>query len=175
MVNIVLFEPEKPANVGNIIRTCMAMDAHLIIVGNLTFSMSNKALKRAGMDYIIGFDVETEKTLDDFFKHHKDDNIYYVTRYAKQIYTDFDYSDVLSDVYFMFGRESTGIPHDILRKHIDRTIRIPMAIDARSLNLSNSVAIVLLEAERQRKFWGLATKEAIKGEDFLVEEKKDNK
>jgi len=174
MINIVLFEPEKPANVGNIIRTCMAMDAHLIIIGELTFSMSNKALKRAGMDYIIGFDIEREKTLDDFFNHHADDNVYYVTRYAKQTYTDFDYSNVLEDVYFMFGRESTGIPHPILKEHIDRTIRIPMAIDARSLNLSNSVAVVLLEAERQRKFFGLSTKEAIKGADFLIKEKKEN-
>ena len=174
MINIVLFEPEKPGNVGNIIRTCMAMDTHLIIIGELTFSMSNKALKRAGMDYIIGFDIEREKTLDDFFKHHSDDNIYYVTRYAKQTYTDFDYSNVLEDVYFMFGRESTGIPHPVLKEHIDKTIRIPMSIDARSLNLSNSVAVVLLEAERQSKFFGLSTKEAIKGADFLIKEKKEN-
>lgn len=172
MINIVLFEPEKPANVGNIIRTCMAMDAHLIIVGDITFSMSDKALKRAGMDYIIGFDIEREKNIEDFLEHHKNDSVYYVTRYAKQVYTEFDYSNVLEDVYFMFGRESSGIPHDVLRKHIDRTIRIPMAIDARSLNLSNSVAVVLLEAERQRKFFGLSTKEAIKGEDFLLKEKK---
>ncbi|MFA6796131.1 MAG: tRNA (cytidine(34)-2'-O)-methyltransferase [Bacilli bacterium] len=172
MINIVLFEPEKPANVGNIIRTCMAMDAHLIIIGELTFSMSDKALKRAGMDYIIGFDIERERTIEDFLSHHKNDDIYFVTRYAEQTYTDFDYSNVLSDVYFMFGRESSGIPHDILRDHLDRTIRIPMAIDARSLNLSNSVAIVLLEAERQRKFFGLSTKEAIKGGDFLIKEKK---
>jgi len=172
MVNIVLFEPEKPANVGNIIRTCMAMDAHLIIVGDLSFSMSDKALKRAGMDYIIGFDIEREKTLEDFFAHHKNEDVYYVTRYAQQVYTEFDYSDVLKDVYFMFGRESTGIPHQVLRNNLEKTIRIPMAIDARSLNLSNSVAIVLLEAERQRKFFGLSTKEAIKGENFLIDEKK---
>lgn len=172
MNHIVLFEPEKPANVGNIIRTCMALNAELIIVGHINFDLSDKSLKRAGMDYMIGFPIKRYNSMSDFFKDHSKHKIYYVTRYSKHVYTQNDYSDVTEDVYLMFGRESTGIPHDVLREHYDYTIRIPMAIDARSLNLSNSVAIVLSEVLRQQKFFSLATTETIKGEDFLFEENK---
>ncbi len=172
MNHIVLFEPEKPANVGNIIRTCMALNAELIIVGHINFDLSDKSLKRAGMDYMIGFPIKRYNSMSDFFKDHYKHKIYYVTRYSKHVYTQNDYSDVTEDVYLMFGRESTGIPHDVLREHYDYTIRIPMAIDARSLNLSNSVAIVLSEVLRQQKFFSLATTETIKGEDFLFEENK---
>jgi len=170
MVYVVLFEPEKPANVGNIIRTCMAFDAKLIIIGPLSFDLSDKSLKRAGMDYMIGFDIEFLPDIPSFYAKHKDANVFYVTRYSKKVYSSADYSDITSDLFLMFGRESTGIPHDVLREHLEKTVRIPMVIDARSLNLSNSVAIVLSEAERQRKFFGLSTVEAIKGQDFLEEE-----
>ncbi len=172
MVYVVLFEPEKPANVGNIIRTCMAFDASLIIIGPLSFDMSDKSLKRAGMDYMIGFKIEFIPTMEEFYKRHGNNNVFYVTRYSKNVYTRMDYSSLTGDLYLMFGRESTGIPHDVLRANLDHTVRIPMVIDARSLNLSNSVAIVLSEALRQRKFFGLSTVEAIKGEDFLIEEGK---
>lgn len=168
MNRIVLFQPEKPANTGNIIRTCMAFDSKLTIIGTPTFSLSDKAFRRAEMDYAIGFEIERFDTIDEFLEKHGREEGYYVTRYSKQVYTGFDYSDPAVNRWFMFGRESTGIPKDVLKAHLDHTIRIPMAIDARSLNLSNSVAIVLSEAIRQQKFFGLATREEIKGEDFLT-------
>ncbi|MCI2069627.1 MAG: tRNA (cytidine(34)-2'-O)-methyltransferase [Bacilli bacterium] len=170
MIHIVLFEPEKPANVGNIIRTCMAFSCSLTIIGPLSFDLSDKALKRAGMDYMIGFPLERFLSLDDFYLKRGKEKIFYVTRYSKNIYSQADFSDVATDLYLMFGRESTGIPHDILRANYPYTLRIPMAPEARSLNLADSVALVLGEAERQRKFFGLATREAIKGEDFLFKE-----
>lgn len=170
MIGIILYRPEKPANVGNIMRTCMATDVKLYIIGPLTFELNDKSLKRAGMDYIKESDFKIFKDLDDAMNYFKDETIYYVTRYSKNVYSSFDYSNIVHDIYFMFGRESTGIPHDLLRANIDKTIRIPMTPSARSLNLSNSVAIVLFEALRQQKFFNLSTQELIKGEDFLINE-----
>lgn len=169
---VVLFEPEKPANVGNIIRTCMALGAGLKIIGPLSFDLSDKSLRRAGMDYLVGFPIEFLKDMDEYDEKYGKENTFYVTRYSKNVYSSADYSDTLTDLYLMFGRESTGIPHDVLRKHYEKTVRIPMVPSARSLNLSNSVAIVLSEALRQQRFEGLATQEEIKGEDFLFEEAK---
>lgn len=174
MLGIILFRPEKPANLGNIMRTCVATDTKLIIIGPLSFEFDDKALKRAGMDYLSDLDYKYFNDFDDFQKNYKDKVIFYVTRYSKNTYTNKVYSDRLEEIYFMFGRESIGIPHDILRKNIDKTIRIPMCPSARSLNLSNSVAIVLYEALRQQKFPDLATYEEIKGEDFLTEEVKND-
>lgn len=171
MIGIILYRPEKPANVGNIMRTCMATDVKLYIIGPLTFELNDKSLKRAGMDYIKESDFKIFKDLDEAMNYFKDETIYYVTRYSKNVYSSFDYSDIVHDIYFMFGRESTGIPHDLLRANIDKTIRIPMVPSARSLNLSNSVAIVLFEALRQQKFFNLSTQELIKGEDFFINEK----
>ncbi len=170
MIGIILYRPEKPANVGNIMRTCMATDVKLYIIGPLTFELNDKSLKRAGMDYIKESDFKIFKDLDEAMNYFKDETIYYVTRYSKNVYSSFDYSDIVHDIYFMFGRESTGIPHDLLRANIDKTVRIPMVPSARSLNLSNSVAIVLFEALRQQKFFNLSTQELIKGEDFLINE-----
>lgn len=170
MIGIILYRPEKPANVGNIMRTCMATDVKLYIIGPLTFELNDKSLKRAGMDYIKESDFKIFKDLDEAMNYFKDETIYYVTRYSKNVYSSFNYSDIVHDIYFMFGRESTGIPHDLLRANIDKTIRIPMVPSARSLNLSNSVAIVLFEALRQQKFFNLSTQELIKGEDFLINE-----
>ena len=170
MIGIILYRPEKPANVGNIMRTCMATDVKLYIIGPLTFELNDKSLKRAGMDYIKESDFKIFKDLDEAMNYFKDETIYYVTRYSKNVYSSFDYSDIVHDIYFMFGRESTGILHDLLRANIDKTIRIPMVPSARSLNLSNSVAIVLFEALRQQKFFNLSTQELIKGEDFLINE-----
>ena len=167
MNRIVLFQPEKPGNVGNIIRTCMALDSKLTIIGPLTFELSDKTLRRAEMDYAVGFPVERFDTIDEFLEAHHDEEGYFVTRYSEHVYCDFDLSHVEKNYFFMFGRESTGIPKDVLKKYYDKTMRIPMAINARSLNLSNSVAIVLCEALRQQGFYNLATTETIKGRDFL--------
>lgn len=168
MNHIVLYQPEKPGNVGNIIRTCMALDASLTIIGNLTFDLNDKTLRRAEMDYAIGFPIERCQTLEEFLSLHPHWIGYYVTRYSEHVYSDFNLSSTDKDLFFCFGRESTGIPKEVLKEHYDYTMRIPMAIDARSLNLSNSVAIVLSEALRQQNFPNLATTETIKGRDFLA-------
>ena len=167
MIHIVLYRPEKPQNTGNIIRTCVAIHATLHIIGPITFSIESKDLQRVGMDYIDDLKMHFYPTYEDFVKEYKDADIYYVTRYARTVYSTYDFSKNIGDVYLMFGRESTGIPHDILREHENKLMRIPMVPEARSLNLSNCVALVAYEVLRQQKFPGLATEEAIKGPDFL--------
>lgn len=170
MIHVILYRPEKPQNTGNIMRTCVAMGGTLHIIGPLTFSIDSKDLQRVGMDYIDRLKMFYYPTYEDFLKEHSDKDIYYVTRYADKVYSNYDFHDVVKDYYFMFGRESTGIPHDILREHPDRLLRIPMVPNARSLNLSNCVALVIYEALRQQNFPELSTSEAIKGEDFLRKE-----
>ena len=149
MIHIVLYRPEKPQNTGNIMRTCVAIHATLHIIGPITFSVDNKDLKRVGMDYIDDLKMHFYPTYEDFVKENETANIYYVTRYARTVYSSYDFSKTIEDVYLMFGRESTGIPHDILREHKDRLMRIPMVPEARSLNLSNSVAVAVYETIRQ--------------------------
>lgn len=170
MLHIVLFQPEKPANTGNIMRTCKACGASLHIIGPIPFSLDEKALKRAGMDYIEGLSITLYDSYEDFLKQHPTADLYYVTRYGEKVYSSFDFSHVEHNYYIMFGRESTGIPHDILRSHFSRCMRIPMLASARSLNLSNCVSLVAYEALRQQNFYGLSTKEVIKGDDFLMNE-----
>ena len=142
MIHIVLYRPEKPQNTGNIMRTCVAIHATLHIIGPITFSVENKDLQRVGMDYIDDLKMEFHPTYEDFVKDNPDADIYYVTRYAKTVYSSYDFSKQIGDIYLMFGRESTGIPHDILKAHQDKLMRIPMVPEARSLNLSNCVALV---------------------------------
>ena len=170
MIHIVLYRPEKPQNTGNIMRTCVAIHATLHIIGPITFSVENKDLQREGMDYIDDLKMEFHPTYEDFAKDNPNADIYYVTRYAKTVYSSYDFSKKIGDVYLMFGRESTGIPHEILKEHQDKLMRIPMVPEARSLNLSNCVALVSYEVLRQQKFPGLATEETIKGPDFLFKE-----
>lgn len=168
MIHIVLYRPEKPANTGNIMRTAVAIGATLDIIGPLTFSVDSKDLKRAGMDYIDSLKMNYFETYEDFLKKYPNQEIYYVTRYSNKVYSSFDFKDRVKDYFVMFGRESTGIPHDILKDHQDHLLRIPMVIDARSLNLSNCVAIVIYEVLRQQNFGDLATHETLKGENFLI-------
>ncbi len=167
MIHIVLYRPEKPQNTGNIMRTCVAINATLDIIGPLSFSLDSKDLKRAGMDYIDSLKYNFFPTYEDYLKEYPNADTYYVTRYSNKVYSSFDFKEVTHDIFLMFGRESTGIPHDILREHPNRLLRIPMVPEARSLNLSNSVAIVVYEVLRQQKFPNLSTHESIKGEDFL--------
>ena len=174
MLHVVLYQPEIPQNTGNIMRTCVAVNATLHIIGPLPFSIDEKSLKRSGMDYIHNLKMHYYDSYEEFVKKNPHANIYYVTRYADKVYSEYDLTDIAKDVYLMFGRESTGIPHDILRMHEDRLMRLPMVPEARSLNLSNCVAIVVYEVLRQQKFPNLATSEAIKGEDFLKREVKKN-
>ena len=148
-LNIVLYEPEIPANTGNIGRTCVATGTRLHLIEPLGFLLNEKAIKRAGMDYWKDLDVTTYLDYEDFLKKNPDAKIYYASTKAPQIYTDVEFEE---DCYIMFGKESAGIPEEILVQHPERCIRIPMLGEIRSLNLSNSAAIVLYEALRQHGF-----------------------
>ena len=148
-LNIVLHEPEIPANTGNIGRTCVATGTRLHLIEPLGFSLSEKALKRAGMDYWKDLDVTTYLDYEDFLQKNPGAKIYYATTKAPQTYVDVNYEE---DCYIMFGKESAGIPEEILVENEETTIRIPMYGEIRSLNLGNSVAIVLYEALRQQGF-----------------------
>ena len=167
MINIILYEPEKPANIGNIMRSCSSLGAKLIIIGPLSFAKDEKTLRRAAMDYINNLDLEYFDNYQDFTKVYGDKKIYYVTRYSDVAPDAFDYSDYIEDYYFMFGRESTGIPLEVLKGHLDTCIRLPMKPFARSLNLSNCVAIILYEASRQQHYYALATRDNLKDEHYL--------
>ena len=149
MINIVLHEPEIPANTGNIGRTCVATGARLHLIEPLGFSLSEKALKRAGMDYWKDLDVTTYVNWQDFCDRNPGAKVWYATTKGRQVYSDVKYE---KDCYIMFGKESGGIPEEILVREPDRCVRIPMIGETRSLNLSNSVAIVLYEALRQEHF-----------------------
>ena len=148
-LNIVLFEPEIPANTGNIGRSCVATNTRLHLIEPLGFSLEEKQLKRAGMDYWKDLDVTTYVNWEDFCQKNPDAKIYYATTKAHHVYSDVAYEP---DCYIMFGKESAGIPEEILKDHPDTCVRIPMVGETRSLNLSNSVAIVLYEALRQNEF-----------------------
>lgn len=149
MLNIVLFEPEIPANTGNIGRTCVATNTRLHLIEPLGFRLDEKSLKRAGMDYWKDLDVTTYIDFQDFMDKNPNAKIYMATTKAPNVYTDVAYEP---DCYIMFGKESAGIPEEILVHHKEESIRIPMSGEIRSLNLSNSVAIVLYEALRQNGF-----------------------
>ena len=154
-MNIVLLEPEIPANTGNIGRTCVAAGARLHLIGPLGFRLDEKSLKRAGMDYWHQLDVTTYIDYEDFLGRNPGARIYMATTKATKIYTEVSYEP---DCYIMFGKESAGIPEEILVDHKEECIRIPMAGQIRSLNLGNSVAVVLYEALRQNEFLGMNRK-----------------
>ncbi len=148
-MNIILHEPEIPQNTGNIARTCAATGAKLHLIEPLGFSIDEKNLKRAGLDYWELLDVKTYKNFEDFLIQNNHPKIYMATTKSKQTYTEVQYEE---DAYIMFGKESAGIPEEVLLNYKATAIRIPMIKEARSLNLSNSVAIVLYEALRQNEF-----------------------
>ena len=152
MINIVLYEPEIPANMGNIGRTCVATGTRLHLIEPLGFRLDEKSLKRAGMDYWKDLDVTTYIDFNDFMEKNPGAKIYMATTKAPNVYTDVKYEP---DCYIMFGKESAGIPEEVLVEHKEDSIRIPMLGDIRSLNLGNSVAIVLYEALRQNGFRGM--------------------
>lgn len=148
-LNIVLFEPEIPANTGNIGRTCVATGTRLHLIEPLGFRLNEKSIKRAGMDYWEHLDVTRYINFEEFLEKNPDAKIYMATTKGQHVYTEVNYEP---DCYIMFGKESAGIPEEILVKHPDNCIRIPMLSEIRSLNLSNSVAVVLYEALRQNQF-----------------------
>ena len=152
-LNIVLVEPEIPQNTGNIARTCAALGAKLHLVYPLGFSISEKQVKRAGLDYWDKLEIEEHESFKKFLEKYRpeENNMFFVTTKGKHVYSDVNYSN-MNDVFALFGKETKGLPEDILLKYIDKTIRIPMRESLRSLNLSNSVAIVAYDIFRQAGF-----------------------
>lgn len=148
-LNIVLFEPEIPANTGNIGRTCVATGTRLHLIEPLGFQLNEKAIRRAGMDYWKDLDVSRYVNYREFLEQNPSAKIYMATTKGRRIYTEVSYEP---DCYLMFGKESGGIPEEILVEHPEECVRIPMIGDTRSLNLSNSVAVMLYEALRQNQF-----------------------
>lgn len=167
MNNIVLFEPEIPQNTGNIMRTCVATDTKLHLIKPLGFVIDDAHLKRSGVNYIDKLNYEIYENYADF-KSKNPGVYYYLTRYGRKPHTSFDYSNKEGkELYFIFGKESTGIPKEILKDDLDHCLRIPMTDKVRALNVSNSVAIVIYEALRQQNFNDLLREEPHKGADYL--------
>ena len=160
MINIVLFEPEIPGNTGNIMRTCVATNSRLHLIKPLGFSLDEKYIKRSGVNYIDKCIYTVYENIDEFFEKNKGE-YYFLTR--------FDYSDTSKNYYFIFGKESTGIPPHILKPYIDRCMRMPMSDNVRALNLSNTVAIMTYEALRQQGYPGLLFDEPHKSKNFIEE------
>ena len=151
-INIVLIEPEIPQNTGNIARTCAATGASLHLVEPMGFKIDDRKLKRAGLDYWHELDITYYKDIDDFFERNKGEEFYYFTTKAPQCYSDVKYPE---RVFLVFGKETKGLPEDLLYRNRERCVRMPMRENLRSLNLSNTVAIAVYETFRQRDFEGL--------------------
>ena len=166
MINIVLYEPEIPQNTGNIMRTCSVFEMDLHLIEPLGFSLDEKHLRRSGMDYIEDLHYQVYKNWDEFIEGKKGQFVYF-TRYGLRSFEECVF-DKDKDIYLVFGKESTGIDKKILKEHLEDCYRIPMRKDARSLNLSNCVAIGAYECLRQIGFGDLSPRETIKGEDFLL-------
>jgi tRNA (cytidine/uridine-2'-O-)-methyltransferase len=166
MINIVLFEPEIPANTGNIMRTCVASNAKLHLIKPLGFSLEEKYIKRCGAGYIDECDYTLYENIDEFFEKN-DGEFYFLTRYGHKPHSSFDYSDKDKNYYFVFGKESSGIPVEILKPYLDKCMRMPMSDRVRALNVSNAVAIMTYEALRQQNYPDLFFDEPHKDKDFI--------
>jgi len=150
--NIVLVEPEIPSNTGNISRACAATGAHLHLVRPLGFSTDDRALKRAGLDYWHSVNISYYDSFEELQQKYSDANFYYASTKAKKVYYQFEYQD---GDFFVFGKETKGLPEELIHKNIETCIKMPMTDAVRSLNLSNSVSIILYEALRQHDFFDL--------------------
>lgn len=168
MLNIVLFEPEIPQNTGNIMRTCAGTYTNLHLIKPLGFSLDEKAIRRSGVNYIEHCDYKIYENWEEFIKLN-DGEYYFLTRYGKKTHTDIDYSNKEKNIYLIFGKESTGIPKEILSSYLDRCLRIPTNDHIRALNLSNCVALMLFEVLRQQDYPNLLKNEPFKGENYLNE------
>ena len=167
-INIVLYQPEIPQNTGNIMRSCVGFNAKLHLIKPLGFSLEDKYMKRSSLDYLKYLDWEVYENLDDFYSKNKGE-FFYLTRYGHKTPKEINLKEVEGPVYFMFGRESTGIPYELLHNNLERCYRIPTTDNVRSLNLSNCAAIVLYEATASLDYEGLLTHEPdkFKGEFFI--------
>lgn len=168
MINVVLYEPEIPQNTGNVMRTCAGTGVKLHLIKPLGFSLDENSIKRSGANYIDSCDYTVYENYEDFFSKNQGE-FYFLTRYGTKTYTDFDYSDTSKNIYLVFGRESTGIPKEILKKHLETCLRIPTNDSIRALNLSNCVAIMVYEVLRQQDFPDLLKYDIFKGERYLEE------
>ena len=168
MLNVVLFEPEIPTNTGNIMRTCIATNTHLHLIKPLGFSLDEKSVRRSGVNYIDKIKLTVYENIEEFFEKNKGE-YYFFTRYGHKPHSTFDYSDTSKNIYLFFGKESTGISPQILKPYLDRCARLPMTSDVRSLNLSNTVAIVVYEALRQQNYPNLLFDEPHKSSNFIEE------
>ncbi len=166
MINVVLFEPEIPGNTGNIMRTCVATNTTLHLIKPLGFSLDEKYIKRSGVNYIDKCKYFVYENIEDFFSKNKG-TFYYLTRYGHKPHSSFDYSNTKENIYFIFGKESTGIPKKLLKDNLDHCMRMPMTDNVRALNLSNTVAIMVYEALRQQNYRDLLFDEPHKGDHFL--------
>ncbi len=168
MINIVLYEPEIPQNTGNIMRTCAGTGTKLHLIKPLGFSLDENHLKRAGVNYIENCDYNVYENWEDFNSKNRG-TFYYLTRYGKKPHTSFDYGDINEEIYLIFGKESTGIPKEILKQDLEHCMRIPINANIRALNLSNCVAIMLYEVLRQQDYRDLLRTEPFKGTNYLSE------
>lgn len=148
-IHIVLHEPEIPQNTGNIARTCAATGASLHLIRPLGFTIDDKKLKRAGLDYWNLLDITYYDGLEDFYAKHPDAKVYYFSTKSNHVYSEVTYPE---EVFIMFGKETKGLPEELLRQHPDTCVRLPMREGLRSLNLSNTVAVAVYEILRQRNF-----------------------
>lgn len=155
-IHVVLYQPEIPANTGNIARTCAATDTSLHLIRPLGFSTDDKALKRAGVDYWDFVNIHYYDSLDEFYEKNPEGDFYYLTKYGNKPHSDFDYSDSEKNIYFVFGRETNGLPKEVIEKNRDHALRVPMTENVRALNLSNTAAILVYEALRQQNYGHLA-------------------
>ena len=162
MNNIVLYQPEIPGNTGNIMRTCVATGTKLHLIKPLGFIIDDAHLKRSGVNYIDKLDYEIYENFEDF-QEKNEGEYYFFTRYGRKPHTEFDFSNKDKNIYLIFGKESTGIPKEILKNHLDNCMRIPMTDNVRALNLSNSVAIAIYEVLRQQDYYGLLREEPNNG------------
>ena len=162
-VNVVLFEPEIPQNTGNIARTCAATGSSLHLIKPLGFSLDDKYMKRAGLDYWDKLDVHVYENLEDFHSRNPNAVIFYLSKKAKHVYSDINYPE---EVFLMFGKETKGIPEDILKANEGSCLRLPMVEGLRSLNLSNAVAVAVYEVLRQHGFEGLSKQGKYKNANY---------
>lgn len=168
MNNIVLYAPEIPQNTGNIMRTCAATNTRLHLIKPLGFSLDEKSIKRSGANYINNCDYTVYENWEEFKQKNKG-TYYFLTRYGKKPHTSFDYSNQKENIYLIFGRESSGIPKEILKDNLDTCLRIPMTDKVRALNLSNCAAIMIYEVLRQQNYKDLLKEEPFKGANYLEE------
>ncbi|MFX3624762.1 MAG: tRNA (uridine(34)/cytosine(34)/5-carboxymethylaminomethyluridine(34)-2'-O)-methyltransferase TrmL [Ectobacillus sp.] len=154
-IHVVLYQPEIPANTGNIARTCAATGVALHLIRPLGFSTDDKMLKRAGLDYWEHVKIHYYDSLDEFYEKNEGGEFYYLTKYGQKTHSSFDYSDPKKEYYFVFGRETNGLPANVIEENFERCLRVPMTDKVRSLNLSNTAAILVYEALRQQNYPGL--------------------